>query len=102
MELPPSTFTSRLSTLTLQLIDRPFDHRPIGKERLDDLPDLPSQMKKALPKPTDCLPISFFLYAHDLIAYRLGNKSQEKNESPQKFFSQETKGKSRGRSNSGL
>jgi hypothetical protein len=86
MELPPHTFTSRLSTLTLQLINRPFDHPPIGEERLDDLPDLPSQMKKALSKPTDGLPVSFLLYAHKLIAYRLGNKSQEKNEAPQNFF----------------
>jgi hypothetical protein len=86
MELPPSTFTSRLSTLPLQLIDRPFDPRPIGEERLDDLPDLPSQMKKALSKPTDLLWVSLLLYAHKLIAYRLRNKRQEKNEAPQKFF----------------
>ena len=52
MELPPSTFTSRLSTSALQLIQRPFDHRPIRKEWFDQSPDLVGQMKKALPKLT--------------------------------------------------
>ena len=59
MELPPSTFTSRLSTFSLELIDRPFDHRPIGKERFDKPPDLVSQMKKGLPKLTEFFSILF-------------------------------------------
>jgi hypothetical protein len=86
MELPLSTFTSRLSTPALQLIGRPFNHRPIGEERLDDPLDLLSQTKKTLSKPTDLLPVSFLLYAHYLITYRLRNKSQEKNEVLQKIF----------------
>jgi hypothetical protein len=86
MELPPSTFTPRLSTSALQLIDRPFDHRLIGKERFDQGPDLPGQTEKSLPKPTEFFPVSFTLYVHSLIAYRLLKKSQGKNEGPQKFF----------------
>jgi hypothetical protein len=86
MEFPPSTFTSRLSTFALQLIDRPFDHRPIGKERFDKSPDLVGQMKKALPKLTESLSIPFILYAHHLIACRYPRKDQEKNEDTQKYF----------------
>jgi hypothetical protein len=70
MELPPSTFTARLSTSALQLIDRPFDHRPIRKERFDKSLDLTGQMKKGLPKPTEFLSVRLFLYAHKLITYR--------------------------------
>jgi hypothetical protein len=87
MEFPPSTFTSRLSTSALQLIDRPFDHRPIGKERFDKSPDLVGQMKKTLPKLTEFFSIPLALYAHDLIAYRYPRKDQEKNEHIQKIFS---------------
>jgi hypothetical protein len=64
MEFPPGTFTARLSTSALQLIDRPFDHRSIGKERLDKTLDLAGQVKKSLPKLTEFLSISFLLYAH--------------------------------------
>jgi hypothetical protein len=84
MELPPSTFTSRLSTPALQLIDRPFDHRPIGKKRFDKPPDLVGQMKKTLPKLTESLSIPLILYAHNLIAYRYPRKDQEKNEPTKK------------------
>jgi hypothetical protein len=70
MQLPPSTFTARLSTPSLQLIDRPFDHRPIGKERFDQSLNLAGQMKESLPKLTEFLSVSFVLYAHILIAYR--------------------------------
>jgi hypothetical protein len=86
MQLPPSTFTSRLSTSTLQLIDRPFDHRPIGKERFDKSPYLVGQMKKTLPKLTEFLSIPFILYAHDLIAYRYAKKDQEKMKTLKNLF----------------
>jgi hypothetical protein len=86
MQLPPSTFTSRLSTSALQLIDRPFDHRPIKKEWFDKPPDLVGQMKKTLPKLTEFRSIPFILYAHNLIAYRYPKKDQEKNEDTQKSF----------------
>jgi len=64
MKLPTSTPTPRLSTSALQFIDRPFDHRPIGKEGFDEPLDLVGQMKKGLPKPTELLLVSFMLYAH--------------------------------------
>jgi len=85
MELPPSTFTSRLSTSALQLIDRPFDHRPIRKKRFHQAPDLVGQMKKTLPKLTEFLSIPFTLYAHSIIAYRYRRKTQEKNEPTKKI-----------------
>jgi len=37
MELALSAFASWLSTLALELIDRSFDHRLIGEERLDKI-----------------------------------------------------------------
>jgi hypothetical protein len=86
MELPPSTFTSRLSTFSLELIDRPFDHRPIGKERFHKSPDLVGQMKKSLAKLTEFLSIFFILYAHNLIAYRNPKEDQEKNEALKNLF----------------
>ena len=52
-----------------KLIDRPFDHRPIGKERFDKSLDLTGQMKKGLPKPTEFLSVCSLLYAHKLITY---------------------------------
>jgi len=55
MEFPPSTFTARLSTPALQLIDRSLDHRPIGKQRFDEPLDLAAKMKQALPKPAKFL-----------------------------------------------
>jgi hypothetical protein len=86
MQLPPSTFTSRLSTSALQLIDRPLDYRPVGKERFHKPPDLAGQMKKTLPKLTEFFSIPFILYAHILIAYRYLKKGQGKNEGTQKYF----------------
>jgi hypothetical protein len=65
MELPPSTFTDWLSTSAFQLIDRPFDHRPIRKERFDKSLDLVGQMKKSLPKLTESFSLCFLLYAHN-------------------------------------
>jgi hypothetical protein len=64
MELTLSTFTPRLSTSALQFIDRPFDHRPIGKEGFDQPLRLVGQMKKGLPKPTELLSVCFLLHAH--------------------------------------
>jgi len=55
MEFPPSTSTPWFSASTFQLIDCPFDHRPIGKERFDEPLDLVAKIKKALPKPTESL-----------------------------------------------
>jgi len=86
MQLPPSTFTSRLSASALQLIDRPLDHRPVGKERFHKSPDLAGQMKKTSPKLTELFSIPSILYAHMLIAYRYSTKDQEKNEGTQKYF----------------
>jgi hypothetical protein len=70
MELPPSTFTPRLSTSALQFINCAFDHGPIGKEGFHEPLDLAGQMKKGLPKPTLLLSACFLLYAHLLITYR--------------------------------
>jgi len=70
MKLTPSTFTARLTTSALQFIDRPLDHRPIGKQRLNNSFDLAGQMKKSLPKSTELLSVCFLLYAHKYIAYR--------------------------------
>jgi hypothetical protein len=64
MELPPSTFTPRLSTPALQFIDGAFDHGPMGKEGFHEPLDLAGQMKKGLPKPTNLLSVCFPLYAH--------------------------------------
>jgi hypothetical protein len=64
MELPPSTFTSRLSTPALQFIDCAFDHGPSGKERFHESLDLAGQMKQGLPKPTHLLSVCLSLYAH--------------------------------------
>jgi hypothetical protein len=64
MEIPTSTFTPRLSASAPKLIDRPFDHRPIGEQRFNEPLDLASQMKKGLPKPTEFLSVCFLLYAH--------------------------------------
>jgi len=55
MELPPSTSTPWFSASTFQLIDRPFDHRPIRKERFDEPFYLVAKMKKGLPKPAESL-----------------------------------------------
>jgi hypothetical protein len=55
MELPPSTSTPWFSASTFQLIDRPFDHRPIRKERFDKPFYLVAKMKKGLPKPAESL-----------------------------------------------
>jgi hypothetical protein len=85
MELPTSTFTPRLSTSAPQLIDRPFDHRSIGKQRFDQSLDLAGQLKQSLPKSAKLLSVRFILYAHILIAYRFKNKSQEKKEGTLKF-----------------
>src|SRR4030042_1771038 len=92
MELPPSTFTPRLSTSTLQFINCAFDHGPIGKERSHEPLDLAGQMKKGLSKPTHLLSVCFHLYAHCLITYSFKNKSQDKNETSEIFFHEEWKG----------
>jgi hypothetical protein len=55
MELPPSTTTPRFSASTFQLIDRSFNHRPIGKERFNEPLDLVAKVKKDLSKPTESL-----------------------------------------------
>jgi hypothetical protein len=86
MQLPPSTFTSRLSTSALQLIDRPLDHRSVGEERFHKSPDLAGQMKKTLPKLTEFFSISFILYAHILIAYRYSTEDQEKMKALRNIF----------------
>jgi len=65
MQIPPRAFTPRLSTLSLELIDRPFDYRPIGEQRFNEPLDLARQMKKGLPKPTEFLSVCFLLYAHN-------------------------------------
>jgi len=66
MELSPSTFTSRLSTSALQLIDRAFDHWPIGKQSFHKSLDLAGQAKKRLPKLTEFLSVRSILYAHNI------------------------------------
>jgi hypothetical protein len=91
MELPPSAFTSWLSALTLQFIDRPFDDRPIGKQRFYQSLDLAGQTEKSLAKLTEFLTVCFSLYAHKYITYRFQTKSQGKNALPQTFLLGELK-----------
>ena len=59
MKMPLSTSTAPLATLSLKLIDRSFDHGLIGKEGLEELPELLGQMNKRLPKPTKPLFVRF-------------------------------------------
>jgi len=62
MELPLSGFASWLSTFALELIDRSFDHRLMGKEGLYKLPDLIAESNKALPKATELVSVYLTLY----------------------------------------
>jgi len=55
MKLTLGAFASGLSTSALHLVDRPFDHRPIGKEGFNEPFDFVAEMKQALPKPTESL-----------------------------------------------
>jgi hypothetical protein len=64
MQLPPSTPTSRLSTSATKLIDRAFDHRPIGKEGLNEPLHLVDELNKGLAEPAEFLSVCSMLYAH--------------------------------------
>lgn len=64
MQRPLGTPTARLPTLTLKLIDRSFNHSFIGKEGLNKSANLMAQMNEGLPKSTEFLSVSTFLYAH--------------------------------------
>jgi len=88
VQLASSTFTSRLSTPALQLIDRSFDHGSVRKEGVNESLEIVGQMEKGLSEATEPLSIGPRLYAHILLAYRFEHKSQEKNESSKNFFQQ--------------
>ena len=64
MQLAPSAFAPRLSTLAPELIDRALDHGLIGKKWLDKPPRLLGEPNEGSPKPTEFLPVCFSLYYH--------------------------------------
>ena len=79
MELPLSTFTSRFSALSLELIDRSFDDRIRGKERFDKFPDLVGEINKRLAKSREFLPFRLSLYAQYIINIQIIPKKSSKN-----------------------
>jgi hypothetical protein len=64
MQLALCTLAARLSTFALEFIDRSFDYRPIGEERVKKLPNLIREMNEGLPKAAKLTLICFRLYAH--------------------------------------
>lgn len=87
MELALSASASRLSTFALEIIDRSFDHKLIGEEGLDKLPDLVGESNKRLPKSTEFLPVCLILYAHYYISIQIIMQiASEKSTSLKKLF----------------
>jgi hypothetical protein len=64
MKLTLSTLAPGFAAFALELIDRPFEHRPIRKERFHQPLHLVDELKKGLPKPTEFLSGCLTLYAH--------------------------------------
>ena len=79
MQLALCTLAARLSTFALEFIDRSFDYRPIGEERVDKLSNLISELNKGLPKSAKLTFICFRLYAHYSVSIQIpGAKVKKK------------------------
>ena len=78
VEFALSTFASWFSTLALELIDRSFDHRLIGKKGLNKLPDLISESNKRLSKLTEFTPVCSTLYSHYYISIQIFTQNARK------------------------
>jgi hypothetical protein len=87
MELAPGALAARLPAPSLQLIDRPLDHRLIREARFDKSPDLAGKANEALAKLTELLSILLLLYAHIIYSIQISEKKSREKRSQQKFFS---------------
>jgi hypothetical protein len=87
MELALGTFAPWFSTLTLQLIDRSFDHGFIRQTWLDKPFELISEANKGLPKATELLSVCAILYAHYIRNIQIYmEKARKKTMSPKKIL----------------
>jgi hypothetical protein len=89
MELPPGALATRLATPALQLIDRPLDHRPVGKAGFDESPDLAGKAKQPLAKLTELFSLFLLLYAHILYSIQIFEKKSREKRNHQKSFLRE-------------
>jgi hypothetical protein len=64
MKLTLSTLAPGFAAFALELIDRPFDHRPIRKKGFDKPLHLLYDLEKGVPKPTEFFSCCLALYAH--------------------------------------
>jgi len=71
MQLALCTLAAWLSTFALEFIDRSFDYRPIGEERINKLSNLISELNKGVPKSAKFTFICFRLYAHYYIGIQI-------------------------------
>ena len=78
MEFTFSTLTSRFTTLASKLIDRAFDHRLIGEERLIDFFDLIGEKSQGLAELGEFLFIFLALYAQYIISIQILAKNASK------------------------
>jgi hypothetical protein len=78
MKLPLSTLTPWLSAFALQLIDRAFDHRPIGEEGFNKPPHLVEELNQGVAKAAEFLLCGFALYAHNDSSIQIRTKKSRK------------------------
>ena len=78
MKLALRALASRFSALALELIDRSFDDRLIGKERFNKFSYLVGEMNERLAESREFLPIGPCLYAHYIISIQIEIKKASK------------------------
>ena len=86
MELAPGALATGLAAPSLQLIDRPFDHRLIGETRFDQSPDLAGKANEGLPELAELLSLFFILYVQILYSIQIFEKKSRKKRGHQKTF----------------
>jgi hypothetical protein len=86
MELAPGALAARLPAPSLQLIDRPLNHRLIGETRFDKSPDLAGKANEGLPELAELLSLFFILYVHILYSIQISEKKSRKKGASKKTF----------------
>jgi hypothetical protein len=78
MQLTLGTLAPGFAALALELIDRPFDHRLIGKKGFDELSNFSCKTNQRLTETTELFSIPFCLYAHNNMSIQIRIKKSRK------------------------